>query len=597
MGCAVKPGTEPNAEPENPTMPAVAYSYMRFSSSEQAKGDSIRRQTANRDQWLAAHPDVTFDDSLKPDAGRSAFKRDAGSFATYALGGFVEMVKGGKVAAGSYLLVEGLDRISREDVGTATELLLSIVNRGVVVVQLFPQVREFRKPVDLPTLMYAVMELSTAHQESAMKSKRMKEVWGKKLSGAASAVVTKMLPGWIRHEGGKLVRDPAKVKTVRRIYALALQGHGAAGIAKMLNEEGAPVLGRATFKGRPVKWGNTTVYYILTTPAAMGTYVPRRATRPKDQQGEPVPGYFPAAVDADTFNAVQLALKTRATNGRGRRGKHVNLFAGLLKDARDGGSIGYHRRADYTDLTPIDVRRGRETHRGSFPAVPFDCALLYLLREVKPSDLDEGKPATSDADRDIAAVDAALAAWSGRMGNLAIIDKVEAELTRLTNQRRALVAKREKQRQEDAHPLPAAWGDALTLLDVLAKRNDTDTRTRLRAELRRAIESVTCMFAGRGRLRVAAVRVQFRDATHRNYIISYDPARSNADVKRAGVCRAASIAELKAPGQIDLRVPEDARAFVMWLETGDTNMALIRKGQTPAALLAKLDRTPPIPLD
>jgi hypothetical protein len=32
----------------------TAYSYLRFSSPEQAKGDSIRRQTQARDAWLAS---------------------------------------------------------------------------------------------------------------------------------------------------------------------------------------------------------------------------------------------------------------------------------------------------------------------------------------------------------------------------------------------------------------------------------------------------------------------------------------------------------------------------------------------------------------
>jgi hypothetical protein len=34
----------------------LAYSYLRFSSPKQAAGDSIRRQTAAREAWLAAHP-------------------------------------------------------------------------------------------------------------------------------------------------------------------------------------------------------------------------------------------------------------------------------------------------------------------------------------------------------------------------------------------------------------------------------------------------------------------------------------------------------------------------------------------------------------
>jgi DNA invertase Pin-like site-specific DNA recombinase len=97
-----------------PVATATAFSYMRFSTPEQANGDSIRRQTEARDQWLAAHADVILDTTFNMvDAGRSAFKRTAESFATYALGKFVERVKAGKVPAGSYLLLENLDRLSR----------------------------------------------------------------------------------------------------------------------------------------------------------------------------------------------------------------------------------------------------------------------------------------------------------------------------------------------------------------------------------------------------------------------------------------------------------------------------------------------------
>src|SRR5262245_34621351 len=120
------------SHPRGQPMP-LACSYLRFSSPKQADGDSIRRQTQNRKAWLAQHSEVTFDTSLvMEDKGRSAFKRK--DFATYALGQFVAHIKAGRVETGSYLLVENLDRLSRENAGEATELFLSIVNRGVVVV-------------------------------------------------------------------------------------------------------------------------------------------------------------------------------------------------------------------------------------------------------------------------------------------------------------------------------------------------------------------------------------------------------------------------------------------------------------------------------
>src|SRR6056300_1445527 len=35
----------------------TAYSYLRFSSDKQEKGDSLRRQKSERDKWLEANPE------------------------------------------------------------------------------------------------------------------------------------------------------------------------------------------------------------------------------------------------------------------------------------------------------------------------------------------------------------------------------------------------------------------------------------------------------------------------------------------------------------------------------------------------------------
>jgi len=54
----------------------LAYSYLRFSSPQQATGDSIRRQTEAREKWLAENPGVALDTALKmTDAGRSGYRR------------------------------------------------------------------------------------------------------------------------------------------------------------------------------------------------------------------------------------------------------------------------------------------------------------------------------------------------------------------------------------------------------------------------------------------------------------------------------------------------------------------------------------------
>ena len=55
---------------------ARAYSYIRFSTPEQAEGDSFRRQTELSEDYAKAHK-LIFDRSLNlRDEGLSAFKGD-----------------------------------------------------------------------------------------------------------------------------------------------------------------------------------------------------------------------------------------------------------------------------------------------------------------------------------------------------------------------------------------------------------------------------------------------------------------------------------------------------------------------------------------
>ena len=196
------------------------------------------------------------------DAGRSGFSRK--DWATYALAQFVEHVKSRRVQAGSYLLVENLDRLSREDLGTATELLLTLVNRGVVVVQLSPVATEFRKPVNLPSLMLAAVELSRQFgigREVGAHGRRV----AAKQKEAGTKVVTKVLPGWIDYTDGKLTVNPEKAADgAARIQARARwpRGHGDSEEAQRRRRAGDRPEG---VQGPAVKWANTTVYYILTT--------------------------------------------------------------------------------------------------------------------------------------------------------------------------------------------------------------------------------------------------------------------------------------------------------------------------------------------
>src|SRR5262245_16769161 len=83
------------------TLTKTCYSYTRFSTAEQAKGDSIRRQTALSERYAKEHG-LTLDDTLT-DPGVSAYK--GRNVTEGALGRFIKTVESGKVPKASVLLV------------------------------------------------------------------------------------------------------------------------------------------------------------------------------------------------------------------------------------------------------------------------------------------------------------------------------------------------------------------------------------------------------------------------------------------------------------------------------------------------------------
>src|SRR5262249_11312853 len=95
-------GSHPMSKHRGDGPPPVAYSYVRFSDKKQAKGDSLRRQEALRDAWLARNPRVTLDTSLTlRDLGKSAYSgAHRNNPDRHALALFLRCVETGRVRPG-----------------------------------------------------------------------------------------------------------------------------------------------------------------------------------------------------------------------------------------------------------------------------------------------------------------------------------------------------------------------------------------------------------------------------------------------------------------------------------------------------------------
>src|SRR5579862_8014108 len=113
-------------------MKAKAYSYVRFSTLDQIHGDSLRRQTEAAADWCRRNH-ITLVDSYRY-LGVSAFRGK--NVEVGKLAAFLKLVTDGRIEKGSYLIVESLDRLSRNDLPKALRLFLDILEAGIVVVTL-----------------------------------------------------------------------------------------------------------------------------------------------------------------------------------------------------------------------------------------------------------------------------------------------------------------------------------------------------------------------------------------------------------------------------------------------------------------------------
>lgn len=517
----------------------VAFSYLRFSSPQQAAGDSVRRQMAAAAEWCQrSSTDLDTSLSLR-DEGVSAYRgKHRENPDMHALAGFLQAVQLGRVPNGSYLIVESLDRLSREKIRPALTLLLNLIESGIKVVQLLPAETVYDEDVEPMQLMMAVMELNRGHSESRMKSERVGSAWATKRKEAATKLVTRRVPGWVKVHDGKLVLNEVKAAVVRRIFSLCIAGHGVQAIARMLNGERVPVMGRKMLLSRKVVWNETVVYHVLKSRATFGEYQPykgRGSTR--TPAGPPIKGYYPIVIDYAMFLRAHSSLASRTRKGVGRRGKHVNLFAGLLVDDRDGGSFTYQHVGKRSTLVPVGAKQGRGTQWTSFPAVPFEKAVLSQLCELPARDV------LSDATVDDrvrvfgarkAELEGLIAAWIIRMDNVSIVETVTAKLSEYTTELARVSDELIAAHMEAATPAAEAWDTFHSVAKLLDQDNSEEMRIRVKAAIRRIVTRVRCAFGYELRRSIAHLRVEFCTGRFRDYIIIYEAGRSNGTVKRAG---------------------------------------------------------------
>lgn len=307
----------------------TAYSYIRFSTPEQQKGDSLRRQSELSEEYATRHG-LTLDSSLRlRDLGLSAFDRS--NVERGALGAFLKAIEQGRIASGSYLLVESLDRLSRAQVMDALQVFVSILKQGIIIVTLADGMIYRHDDNNVANLIISITIMARAHEESLTKSKRLKAAWSNKRTNILSRKLTAQCPKWMKLSADKTEFEfiPERAEVVRRIVGWAKDGMGQAQIAKRLNEQSVP-----SFSDHGNGWHNSYVQKILTNSALYGQFQPGVFEKGKViPHGDAIENYYPALISKDEFFLLQSFRSERATGGaKARKGSTVsNLLSGIVK--------------------------------------------------------------------------------------------------------------------------------------------------------------------------------------------------------------------------------------------------------------------------
>jgi len=344
----------------------TAIQYVRFSSKPQELGDSERRQVEAGRAWAAANG---YQYRQMVDRGLSAYHGD--HLTKGLLGSFLVEVRARRVETGSVLIVEALDRLSRQKIVDALFLVLDILRHGVAIHDLFAN-KTYTAQEEIAGLLQIALTSSAGHGESSNKATRVREAWdGIRKAAATGRPVTATIPYGYAIEGrvrsatgkitapGKFVVDEAKARVVRAIFRLTAEGWSQNGIARFLNggrHSGAqerrysqqqrrrmPVPDDLGFKvpvpapARRMKkvpaWSQATIRFMLRNRSYLGEYQPctgnvARGTRVP--AGDVIRTYYPVIIDQTLWDRAHRSTAGAAAKGRKpHRMGPTNLLTGI----------------------------------------------------------------------------------------------------------------------------------------------------------------------------------------------------------------------------------------------------------------------------
>lgn len=314
-----------------------AYAYVRYSSTVQSSGDSVDRQISP----LKAFERETGVDIVETiiDEGVSSFRGDNAN-----KGKFKEVlarIEREVIRRGDYLVVESIDRITRQRVLDGVELLQNILKKGVrIYTTTDSRCYSYDDPDrDFENLIMISLIAKRANEESEIKSKRRKSAWNKaKL--AASESGTKFNahnpPYGYRYDvlTAQFVIVDEEASEIRMIFEL-LKAMGVSNATRRVN---------ASSKR---KWTSRQVALMIENKYPLGMLMSQK----RNEKGgkvfvEYIENYYPKIVSQTVFNEAVASMRSRQDRkdyGNTTIGS-TNIFRHVIKCAECGETMMFEKQ-------------------------------------------------------------------------------------------------------------------------------------------------------------------------------------------------------------------------------------------------------------
>jgi DNA invertase Pin-like site-specific DNA recombinase len=181
-----------------------------FSTASQQSGHGLVRQKQDCQRTAAALGLQLDDADIMVDMA-SAYTGQ--NLAAGKLGKFIDDVEAGQIPTDVTLIVESVDRLSRQGIKDSLPLLFKLHKLGL---RLYVTEQSQFFDADLQSTIVAAVNLERAQNESKLKSVRMQAVWAAK-ANSCSAPITAKSPSWVEllpdRSGFRLIPEKAAVVT------------------------------------------------------------------------------------------------------------------------------------------------------------------------------------------------------------------------------------------------------------------------------------------------------------------------------------------------------------------------------------------------